>query len=83
MKEVTQLHSNHMANEKGSIFTNNGYSASIILVCTRPTRLDVDEFVPVAPNQRRTETGIGTQCPPGLAVLVHPRKGLSSRIGAV
>ena len=38
MKGVTQLHSNHTANEKRSIFTNNGDSPSITLVYMHPMR---------------------------------------------
>ena len=52
-------HSNHT-----TVFTNISHSLRIILEYRRPTPSVVDECESVAPNQRRTETGAGTQSPP-------------------
>ena len=62
-KNVTQLGSNHLAT-KNSPYLQTEDRSSITPRCRHLMRLVAADFSLVAPNQRRTETGIGTQCPP-------------------
>ena len=45
-------------------YLQTGAHSNITLGCKHPMRLVVAELSLVAPNQRRTETGVGTQSPP-------------------
>ena len=47
-----------------SIYKQRCQSARVIRECTRPVQSDGDACGLVAPSQRRTETGTGTQGPP-------------------
>ena len=80
MKKIIQLRSSHMVRKKCSLCTNKRHSPRVMPRYRRLTPSVVDECGLVAPNQRRTETGAGTQSPPGLAVLVPPREGRSSLV---